>query len=188
MEVVSTKRIENYEIEIIQDEDPESPREWDNLGTMVCQHRKYNLGDKHDYDFSDCLTWLDVQKELGYPPIILKLYLYDHSGITMSTKPFGDRWDSMQVGFIFATKEDLIKEYGKVDEEIIKKAQSVLEGEVETYDQYLRGDVYGFKIYEISTSDNGDEHREEVEASWGYYGEDNCMEEAVGVVHCMINC
>lgn len=34
-----------YTIEIRQDELAGSPREWDNLGTMVCFHRRYNLGD-----------------------------------------------------------------------------------------------------------------------------------------------
>jgi hypothetical protein len=186
MEAIETKRIGKYEIEIIPDSNPESPREWDNLGTMVCQHRRYNLGDKHDYDLNDCNSWLDVQKELGYPPIILNLYLYDHSGITMSCKPFGDKWDSGQVGFIFATNETLVKEYGRVDEEVINKAQSVLEGEVKTYDQYLTGDVYGYKIYELSTCDHGHEHMEEVDSCWGYYGEDSCMEEAESIVNSLI--
>ena len=35
-----------YTYEIIQDTEPESPRERDNLGTMFCKHRRYNLGDK----------------------------------------------------------------------------------------------------------------------------------------------
>ena len=182
MEAVETKRIGKYEIEIIQDSDPESPREWDNLGTMICQHRRYNLGDKHDYYLDECESWSDVQKELEYPPVILNLYLYDHSGITISCEPFGDKWDSGQVGFIFATKDNLLKEYGKVDEEVIQKAINVLKGEVETYDQYLTGDVYGYKVYEISVCNYGHEHREEVESCWGYYGKDSCMEEAEGIV------
>jgi hypothetical protein len=186
MEAVETKRIGKYEIEIIPDSDPESPRTWDNLGTIVCKHRRYNLGDKHDYDLSKCKSWFDVQKELDYPPIILNIYLYDHGGITMSTKPFSCPWDSGQVGFIFATKEDLIRSYGRADEETIKRAKSVLEGEVEIYDQYLRGDVYGYRISEVSTCDNGHEHIEEVESSWGYYGEGDCMKEAESVVNYII--
>jgi hypothetical protein len=188
MEAVETKRIGKYEIEIVPDSDPESPREWDNLGTMVCQHRRYNLGDKHDYDLSNCTSWSDVQRELGYPPIILNLYLYDHSGITISCSPFGDPWDSGQVGFIFATEETLIKEYGRIDEEIISKAKSVLEAEVKTYDEYLRGDVYGYRIYEVCTCDHGHEHREEIDSCWGYYGgEEGCMEEAESVVNYKID-
>jgi 3',5'-cyclic AMP phosphodiesterase CpdA len=104
----------------------------------------------------------------------------------MSTKPFGCPWDSGQVGFIFATKETLIKEYGRADEDIINKAKEILEAEVKVYDQYLTREVYGYRIYEVSTCDHGHEHREEVESSWGYYGEDICLKEAESVVNCII--
>jgi len=186
MKAVETKRIGKYEIEIIPDSNPESPREWDNLGIMVCQHRRYNLGDKHMYDLRDCNSWSDVQKELEYPPVILNLYLYDHSGITISCEPFGDKWDSGQIGFIIATKETLLKEYGKIDEEVIQKAINILKGEVETYDTYLRGDVYGYRISEVSVCDHGHEHMEEVDSCWGCYGEDACMEEAESIVNSLI--
>jgi hypothetical protein len=186
MEAVETKRIGKYEIEIIPDSSPESPREWDNLGIMVCRHRHYNLGDKHMYDLRDCTSWSDVQKELEYPPVILNLYLYDHGGVTISCEPFGDRWDSGQVGFIFATEETLLKEYGKVDEEVIQKAINVLKGEVETYDMYLKGDIYGYRISEVSVCDHGHEHMKEVDSCWGYYGEDACMEEADSIVNSLI--
>lgn len=186
MEAVETKRIGKYEIEIVQDSSPESPRAWDNLGTMVCQHRRYNLGDKHDYYLDECESWLDVQKELGYPPVILNLYLYDHSGLTISWKPFGDRWDSGQIGFIFATQETLLKEYGTVDQLVIEKAINVLKGEVETYDMYLRGEIYGYRIHEVETCNLGHEHMNEVDSCWGFYGEDACMEEADSIVNSLI--
>lgn len=38
-----------YTLRIEQDDCFESPRDWDNLGTMVCFHSRYNLGDKHSY-------------------------------------------------------------------------------------------------------------------------------------------
>ncbi len=41
---------ENYELRIYRDEHADSPREWENMGKMVCWHRRYTLGDKHDYD------------------------------------------------------------------------------------------------------------------------------------------
>ena len=34
-----------YQIEIFYDECPDSPRNWDNVFTMACWHRNYNLGD-----------------------------------------------------------------------------------------------------------------------------------------------
>jgi hypothetical protein len=39
---------------IYVDDDPENPREhYDHLGKMVCFHRRYDLGDKHDYSDLD---------------------------------------------------------------------------------------------------------------------------------------
>ena len=37
---------QEYRIRIMPDYDPSSPREWDNLGIMICSHRRYNLGDE----------------------------------------------------------------------------------------------------------------------------------------------
>lgn len=36
-------------LKIVHDEHPESPREWSNLGTMICFHPHGNLGDRHGY-------------------------------------------------------------------------------------------------------------------------------------------
>lgn len=33
-------------IKIMRDDNPESPREWGNLGTMACWHNRYKLGDE----------------------------------------------------------------------------------------------------------------------------------------------
>jgi len=34
---------------ILRDSDPINPREWDNVGSMICWHSRYNLGDTHNY-------------------------------------------------------------------------------------------------------------------------------------------
>ena len=44
--------------------------------------------------------------------LMLPLYLYDHSGITMNTTGFSCPWDSGQVGWIYASKEDALREFG----------------------------------------------------------------------------
>jgi len=181
------KRIENYLIEVIQDESPESPREWDNLGTMICFHPRYNLGDKHDYRSRDYRFYDEQTEDIKKKEnacVMLPLYLYDHSGITMSTIPFGCNWDSFQVGWIVVSKEQVRKEYGvkRINKELIEKVTKVLEGEVKTYDQYLNGEIYGYKIFKVTECDFGHEHKEEVDSCWGFYGEDECMTEAEGIV------
>ncbi len=182
------KRIGNYKIEVIQDENSNSPIEDDNLGTMICFHRRYNLGDKHNYKHEDYNGWdkmedaIIKQEKVG---VILPLYLYDHSGITISTSPFGDRWDSGQIGFIFISKKKMLEEYGgkKVTQKLIDRVTEYLKSEVKTYDQYLTGDVYGYKISEITTCDKGHEHENELGSCWGYYGEESCMTDAESIVN-----
>lgn len=43
------EEIKGFTLKIVADDSPESPREWDNLGTMVCFARRYDLGDKHNH-------------------------------------------------------------------------------------------------------------------------------------------
>jgi len=170
----------NYKLEIEHDTNPESPRTWDNLGTMVCFHKRYDLGDKHDYCSGNYDGWDEMKEDIIKTEnvhTILPLYLYDHSGITMSTSPFHCPWDSGQVGFIFVSK-DKVKEEG-MDE---TKVEQYLKGEVETYDQYLTGDVWGYKVYEVTTCSLGHEHEKLVDSCWGFYGEEECRSEGESIM------
>lgn len=173
MQAVETYENDTLKLVIIQDDMVESPREWDNLGTMVCWHRRYDLGDeqiKHPDDWIRSLVNADDDEEItdvwdeAYKQyVILPLYLYDHSGITMRTYPFGCPWDSGQVGYIYCEKG---KE-GLSDERI----KEVLIGEVETYDQFLTGDVYGFVLYKkTKCNECGHVEEENEDSCWGFYG------------------
>ena len=191
MEAINTIRKGNYKLEIFYDEHPDSPRSWDNLGKMVCFHRRYNLGDKHNYDY-DYSGWGEMKEAIikaENVAVILPLYLYDHSGITISTSSFSCNWDSGCVGFIFVSKERLRKEYNvkRITKDIIEKATKVLQGEVETYDQFLTGEVYGYRVSKIEVCDKGCEHSEEVDSSWSYYGMDSVEEEGNGVLDYYVN-
>ena len=44
--------------------------------------------------------------------IVMPLYLLDHSGLAMQTESFHDPWDSGQVGWVYVSKEDALKEFG----------------------------------------------------------------------------
>ncbi len=199
-------------IVISPDLNPESPREWDNLGTMYCWHHNYTLGDEQpkrdpneqkiamicefDPDFEErferqqdrlaaktfskedwaefhkwCQNTIDTHFDKYY--ISHDLYLYDHSGLTMSTGSFSCRWDSGQVGFIAVSKEKVRKEYGwpRLTKARVEKILGYLDGEVETYATYLEGAVYGFTIYEHDIDE--DPHEGEYgDSCWGFYGYD----------------
>ena len=184
---VEEKRIGKYKIEVIQDESPSSPREDDNLGTMVCFHNRYDLGDEHNYKSGDYNGWDEMENNIiknENVGVILPLYLYDHSGITISTSPFSCNWDSGKIGFIFISKEKMLKEYGgKIVTQTLKdKVEGYLKSEIEIYDQYLTGDVYGYRVSEVTTCSEGHEHETEIDSCWGYYGQEECMLEGVGIV------
>ena len=138
-----------YDIQEDIQEILENPREYDSLGSMVCYHGRYNLGDKNPYlpghykpDPLDFSGWEQMQEYLEKVhdlAVCLPIYMYDHSGIALSTKPFSCPWDSGQVGFIFVSKEKLRKEYGvkRVTASLVSKAKCMLIAEVELYSQYL---------------------------------------------------
>lgn len=171
-EAVESQEYKGYTIEIVPDTDPLNPRkEFSNLGTMLCFHKRYNLGDEKSIRHEDFASWDEMESHIYAEldaAIVLPIYMYDHSGITISTSPFSCRWDSGQIGFIYVSKETVRKEYGckRISKRIKAIANAVLLGEVETYDQYLTGSVYG---WEVSKTD--DEDKEVLDSVWGYFGD-----------------
>ena len=196
-------------LEIYQDCDAESPREWDNIGTMLCWHSRYNLGDRQGHvsdmlydmlckygfntgtdqweDFCEalqgnwCVSDTDQEtaintafKKLQGKVFCLPLFLYDHGGITMSTSGFACPWDSGQVGIIYVDRETICKEFGW--EVITKKREQriydILRGEVEVYDMFLTGAVYGFVVKGDSCPNCGGDTEPE-DSCWGFYGYDH---------------
>lgn len=147
---------ENQSVRIIADTDPESPRDWDDLGTMVYWHSRYILGDESPSLPPD--EWY-AENEKDFA-VILPLYVYEHSGITMSTGGFSCPWDSGQVGYIYITKDKAISEYGPDYD--VGKLESYLKSEVQTFDYYLTGQVYGYEII--------DPDGECVDSCWGFLG------------------
>jgi hypothetical protein len=121
--------------------------------------------DSKGFDLADCIRDnlapqdLMVLAEKNYS--ILPLYLLDHSGITISTRDFHDKWDSGQIGWIYASHTDVAKEYGDTSPENMARAGKLLTSEVKNYDYYLRGECYGFQLYEDGA---------EVDSCWGFLG------------------
>lgn len=94
-----------------------------------------------------------------------RVYLYEHSGQTVSTEPFACPWDSGQVGYIFVTKEQLRKAYSRrnITGAFKAKIEGYLKNEVEEFDNYLTGSVYGFTL----TNAEGVEE----DSCWGFFGD-----------------
>lgn len=162
-------------IVIEHDQDCKGPRkDNDNFGTMACWHRRYSLGDLHCYrdpitfqrealrDVSPFRTEnmaLDKLSELFNRYFLWRpIFLYDHSGLTISTQPFSCQWDSMRLGYIYVTKQAAMANWNKrsitaktgwlaadgTNQTVEAAAMRLLQGEVDEYDSYLRGEVYSY--------------------------------------------
>ena len=183
---VCEEAYQGHTIKIYYDPDSESPREWCNLGTLICWHRRYRLGDSHQFDSPEAflrdLSGVSDQSDLSMDQlrdraerkaITLPVFLYDHSGLAMNTIGFHCPWDSGQVGYVYVTLEAVRKEFGvkRVTKALREKAKDILRGEVVSYDAYLGGRVYGYVIEQ-----DGDE----IDACWGFVGdyETGCLPEA----------
>jgi hypothetical protein len=214
---VETEKYKGLTIEIHQDADPESPREWGNSSNMVCFHKRYNLGDKqkgiletaqknvgggdpaeylreHLCDYAEENEWdlKNMPERNGWDliefylrvakgaEVILPLYLYDHSGITMNTTGFSCPWDSGRVGVIYITRDAILSDYAVKDisDELRCKVAEDLKAEVAAYDQYLTGDVYGYVIKDGEGEDLDVDLNRVSTSCWGFYGLECCREEA----------
>jgi hypothetical protein len=122
--------------------------------------------DVPDWFLDDCLSTLRMSELIELAgqikdTVMLPLYLYDHSGITMNTGGFSCPWDSGQVGWIYADSEAIKGNYGEVTPETLVKAEKLLNAEVEEYDHYLTGQCYGFKLFKEDS---------EIDSCWGFLG------------------
>ena len=171
-----------FKIEIRVDADATNPiEEWDGNARYMLNHKRYRLQNDTNLNTDDYNSWEELKKDLikKYKVLaILPVYMYDHSGQTINTTGYGGMYgyfDSGQIGWVFVNKECL-KEWGYKSRKGYEKAtertlEDDMRSNVELYDTYIRGDVYGFRA--IDTLDD-----EVIDSCWGYYG-DSGVEEAI---------
>lgn len=177
-----TFTIGSYKVRVTVDEEALDPREdFDNAGMMACWHSRYNLGDEQpkcspedyllrmmqDRELNLHGKWVpdevkeqDLKAYIEKHFLVLPLYLYDHSGLSMQVTPFQCLFDSGKVGFIYVDRES--KAYDNLREGLI--------AEVQVYSQYLQGDVWQYVIEDSSGN--------VVNSCCGFYGFDACVSEA----------
>ena len=170
MKMISENK--SFKLEVVQDENPESPRDWDNLGKMICWNKRYNLlGDNHD--FSNIESFNQFIKENKC--FVMPIFMYDHSGISLSLSresPYNDIWDAGQLGFIYVTYEDIKKEYKvkSISKKILEKVKEVFKNEIEVYNKYLNGEVYGFILSKkIKCKCCQNVEYKHIDSCWGFY-------------------
>jgi len=167
MDAVKELKHKGKTIEIYADENPTSPRENDNLGTILyLKGSRYILGDK-------AMTREEIDAIVVFKDVVvLPVYAYIHSGIAMNTTGFSCPWDSGQSGVIYAERSKILENFRakRLTPALRAKVEKILQGEVEEYSKYLGGEVYGFIVKDA----NG----EEVDSCWGFIGLEYAIEAA----------
>ena len=144
-----------------QDEYAEAPDWYESVKIAYRKSSRYVLGN-HGVTVPEME---EIEEKISSGKLVgLPVYAYVHSGVALSTSPFGDPWDSGQSGFAFAEPKQLAEEFGEDSDfkEILKSA-------VDTWSMYLQGDVYVIRVFVDG---------EDVECIGGFYGLDYAKQEA----------
>lgn len=147
--------------------DPDPQYDFDTLGTITYNSSARTVvGVVPKTAEEDAQIARDVRdgKAIGLP-----VWAYVHGSATVRAafeNPFGCPWDSGRSGWVYVPMEKALKEYGRKlpSRKFVARIREHLISEVEDFDRYLRGDVYGYEIVQ----DGG-----VIASCWGYYGEEH---------------
>lgn len=178
-DIIKTIEYRGYTINILPDFNPCNPRtECDNVTVFELTMNNYTLpSEGNGLDFEDPDEklpdgWKAAEKTLIKevdPFIILPVTCYNHSGLSFSIGNTFDKWDGGRVGFIYITKAT-----AKENKLTKKQAEKIIKQDLETYNQYVNGDVYG---YEVKNPDG-----DVIDSCWCFYGNYGLEEEAKSII------
>lgn len=165
-----------YRVDITLDYAPENPRDWSNISRFYIPRPPRNcswseLSDDEAFEIS------------GEVVIKIPLYVLDHSGYAISTKPFNASRDLGPCGFAYVTSKSLReffsdeerkKDYGKC----LAKAKDMVNAEVEIFNKYLNSEVYCYEVY--------DKNENFVDGCCGYYSTEDAIADAKASIECEI--
>lgn len=122
---------------------------------------------------------MDVLKDLY---AWLPMYLYEHSGLTVScgerAYPYDDRWDSSEIGWIVLSKAKALSELGAGENDWREKAEACMRAEVKAYDDYHTGNVWMYALFEsgepIGKNEYDPENGRSDENAWGGGSIESC--------------
>lgn len=153
-------------LRIEQDQDAQSPSEFDDTIYIVAKHRQFAVHrpGKRDTTYGeafDVAAEIEDRKETHY---VFLLEAYIHSGVVLALARegnFPDReWDVSLLGAVFVDKTE-------ADDK--DEARSMARSKIDEWNQYLSGDVWGY----IIEDDNGNQ----IDSCWGFYGKEYVEEQ-----------
>lgn len=183
MDAIETINYNGHEINVYYDEYAESPRTWDNLSMIYSNSRRYSP-DKLDID--DLMREIGISEFPGFDALLQRMEhdyiayrvcIVDHSYVALSlNRPVPNPYmgfDSGTFGIIAVAKDAVRREYKvkRITKKIREKVEAVFEGELNTLQKYMNGEVYGYMI------DDGD-----MDSCWGFYSIDDAIEEEKSII------
>lgn len=134
-------------------------------------------------DELDLCEKLQLIEESG-EVVMLPISMYEHSGITLwlgsKWSHYDAQWDCSSIGFAYVEKstakeEGMLDPGEEYDHDWKKWAYAMMEAEMKTYDQYVRGEVYGYMVED----EDGEKASDALlSGCWGYYEKDYMLEDA----------
>lgn len=208
------KTVGDLIVKVHYDQDPQSPREWDNGTIIRGWHRRMTIGDGPNIDtdsYGDTYDDLIQNLREEYPDVLLiaPLLWYEHGGATCS---MGSPWYLAEhlpeqqdaageslARFRSRHMDDAGWDSGVAGVVIVTETTRNVTGtplnmvalvadqDTDAYARYLRGEVYGYTVERETTCDHGDTHRDVLESCWGYIGEEHyCLAEGVSVAESIL--
>jgi len=157
MEALKVIEYKGYKINIYQDElsGDQNPNEWsDDNVFLVNYHNDFYVENDKIITKNDVKNWYAGEKiEQAKDYHIFMLSCLIHSGVWLSLNysfvSDGQGWDTSHIGIVLVSKKEARTK---------KKALKLAEGLLETWNDYLSGNVYGYDV-------------EGIASCWGFYGD-----------------
>lgn len=187
-------------VDIVYDEDNESPRKWDNISKLcIREHRRYDFPNELKINFDDLNSYDDYEVDDNYQIIetvgqheqkklegyhMFWLDCYEHSGISFSLSGTGMQCQfdtSRKCGLIAIPKHfewDNGPGYSGSVDYTEAEAEEMAKADIEIYNQYMNGEVYGFRLMQsfepiIWSDSDGRQHE--------YKADDECLDSCYGI-------
>ena len=187
--------------ELVYDQHATTPRECDNLGTILIAPNKSHWIANSDVAVDTSIPfgknpfehWENLRREQlklkkSDIAVVYPITKYEHGAISLSLG-YTKGWDYTVSGFVYVTKDTLRKEYGvkRITKSMLNNAKNCLQTELDTLSSWLNGDCYGWQIKEYSIAEDGLSWQEvdTLDACWGYLDQDYARNDMKDALICL---
>lgn len=146
---IKLEEMNDYFFNIRQYSWTDSPREGREDSKLAIYHKRHNFVNETQFNTDNYGSWHELKQAFIADEaiaVILPVYMYEHSGYVFSTTPFGCKFDSGQVGYIFMTKSKAYEIFKckRLSKSLIAKINEWLISDVSDYSYWCNNEVYDY--------------------------------------------